>query len=103
MSKHEDGGPAFPRTAEDTLRPITDVNNEVVNAGMSLRDFFAGQALVSIGAWTPLAPKAPYYHAPDLKSAAALKARAEWSYAQADAMLKARSANLTSTAKTGEE
>lgn len=59
-------------------------------ASVSIRDYIATAALQGIGTWTPLEPKAPYHHQPDLKGNDALKARAEWSYRQADAMLKAR-------------
>ena len=39
MSKINDGGPAFPRTGEGFGNPKYDT------AGMTLRDWFAGQAL----------------------------------------------------------
>lgn len=44
--KPNDGGPAFPRQLPDIKVPI-DEAVEVINryAGMSLRDWFAGQAL----------------------------------------------------------
>jgi hypothetical protein len=40
MTKPNDGGPAFPKKGE--MSPIT---GEFLNAGMSLRDWFAGMAL----------------------------------------------------------
>ena len=46
--------------------------------GMSLRDWFAGQALAGIGVWSP--GKIPM-HPVD---------RAAWAYMQADAMLSVR-------------
>ena len=52
------------------------------NEGMSLRDYFAAQALVSMGMWCPGATW------PEPEEARRL--RAQWSYAQADAMLEAR-------------
>lgn len=42
MSERDDGGPAFPQQCADAL----DVG--MVHAGMSLRDWFAGQALTGI-------------------------------------------------------
>lgn len=45
MTKHiDDGGPAFPRTANDADRNA-DIYSEI---GMSLRDYFAGQALAGL-------------------------------------------------------
>lgn len=41
---HNDGGPAFPAPAQ----PKTDWSLEDVTSGMSLRDWFAGQALAGI-------------------------------------------------------
>lgn len=52
--------------------------------GMTLRDWFAGQALAGIGTWTP----GSYYV--DLCEGSTKLARARWAYEQADAMLKAR-------------
>lgn len=70
--------PAFPRSY------VADGHN-----GMTLRDYFAAQALIGIGTWMPVETKAPYHHQPDLKSDEVLNARAEWAYRQADAMLRA--------------
>lgn len=70
------GEPAFP-----LLYGERDLGH---NEGMSLRDWFAGQALVSIGAWMP----AGYVN---LDTDAARQARAEWAYQQADALLSERS------------
>ncbi len=42
-TKHEDGGPAFPNTAE-----MMSVMGGVGGQGMSLLDYFAGQALLGI-------------------------------------------------------
>ena len=68
MTQPNDGGPAFPRPASQHSGP---------QEGMSLRDWFAGQALASMqtDGWT-------------LQSMSGLARRA---YAIADAMLKARS------------
>ena len=64
--KIEDGGPAF---------PVDGAAFEYVGVetGMSLRDWFAGQALSGLGSWL---------HSPSEVSRLA--------YAQADAMLRAR-------------
>lgn len=43
MSK-DDGGPAYPARAV----PLTDFGGNDVTSGMSLRDYFAGQALAGI-------------------------------------------------------
>lgn len=65
--KINDGGPAFP--AE--YGPKT-----FCSTGMTLRDWFAGQALVGMGTWSPgLTPMD-------------INARAQFAYEQADAMLK---------------
>jgi hypothetical protein len=47
-----------------------------------MRDYFAGQALISMGGWTP-------QFISSLDADEALKARAEWAYRQADAMIAA--------------
>lgn len=71
MSKVNDGGPAFP------VAETHEIASELPwTQGMTLRDWFAGQALVGIYAdsdrqWTP-------------------KLRAEIAYAAADAMLAER-------------
>lgn len=47
MSKIEDGGPAFPQPLCDTgTRSGIVTANEVDAGGMSLRDFYAGQAML---------------------------------------------------------
>ena len=43
MSQIDDGGPAFPRTV--TIDDGIDSYREIKRDGMSLRDWFAGQAL----------------------------------------------------------
>ena len=81
MSK--DGGPAF---------PVQDQVNEwgyAMQPGMSLRDYFAGQALVGIGSWYPddvnLRKDRVWY-----TDTEKMTLRAKWAYNQADAMLAAR-------------
>lgn len=67
MSKIYDGGPAFPRNYTTAGR-----------SGMSMRDWFAGQALAGINA-NPTWDKNGWYD------------RAQASYVAADAMIAARS------------
>lgn len=66
--------PAFPVIA----------SQQVYTHGMTMRDYFAAQALAGIGAWTPA------HGGTDLGSKAAMQARALWAYEQADAMLAER-------------
>ena len=63
----EDDIPAFPRNY-----------NYTGHNGMTLRDYFAGQALAGMGQWSPSGMQMDF------------GARAHWAYEQADAMLKAR-------------
>ena len=75
MNTPPDGGPAFP--VPNDVREIDD-GTGTIQAGMSLRDWFAGQALAGLCASTT--------H-DDSPGTALL---ATWAYQQADAMLKAR-------------
>ena len=70
-----DNPPAFarPSTANGTRQD-----------GMSLRDWFAGQALVSMGTWMPPSATAR------LIADETMRARAGWAYRHADAMLAER-------------
>lgn len=93
MSKINDGGPAFPHMMAEGHRDYA--------SGMTLRDWFAGQARVAMGDWTP-----PFGTVWILKNGAEVmavrtdreyheavhKARAEYVWAEADAMLAAREA-----------
>ena len=75
MSKApKDGGPAFP--VHGGHHPDDDPRNQIIGGGMTLRDWFAGQALSWAGHynWTSSTPK----HL------------AERAYQMADAMLEAR-------------
>lgn len=78
-SKQIDGGMAFP----GILGPPSEFAT-----GMSLRDHFATNALIGIGTWMPM----PDHGIPSLTTEASLRARAEWAYRQADAMIAARKA-----------
>ena len=75
-----DGGPAFPRQNDDQL------NAEL---GMSLRDWFAGQALPDtihvLEAWNLTRPQADQFPGPELAEVAATRC-----YMYADAMLAKR-------------
>jgi hypothetical protein len=70
---------AFPMTGEGFSSP------QYSQYGMTLRDYFAGQALAGMGTWMPLSASNPM-----LVGAKSLQARAAWAYDQADAMLTAR-------------
>jgi len=70
--------PAFP------IHPGINIDLLSGHEGMTLRDWFAGQALAGIGTWMPLTSHA------DLTTDWAQQLRAEWAYRQADAMLSAR-------------
>ena len=77
----DDGGPAFPVPNIDdhgqSWPPIP---------GMSLRDYFAGQALVGMETWSPLSGTDAVVATQQQRQ----MARALWAYEQADAMLAAR-------------
>jgi hypothetical protein len=83
MTDTKDGGPAFPREAYvnpngTTIRTGSD--------GMSLRDWFAGQALTGI-----LGPNYDWFTSGDRTGSRAHEA-AYFAYSLADAMLAARGA-----------
>jgi hypothetical protein len=42
------GGPAFPLSPDCAVNPITDSTGADISSGMTLRDWFAGQALAGI-------------------------------------------------------
>ena len=72
MAKKNDGGPAFPRAMA-----VGGIYQSQPQEGMSLRDWFAGQAMIGILSWSPKAKEA-----------------AAHSYKVADAMLAARKDTL---------
>lgn len=74
MTKIDDGGPAFPATSGET----TDGHRYYGADGMSLRDWFAGQALAFLA------------HPARRGVSFEPKGDAEFAYAVADAMLAAR-------------
>jgi hypothetical protein len=75
MTMKNDGGPAYPAPAQ----PKTDWSLEDVTSGMSLRDWFAGQALAG------LFRHSNWIQAPDAEEVA------RRAYVVADAMLAERS------------
>jgi hypothetical protein len=80
MSEIQDGGPAFPQSNCVTCR--AEYQDAPPPQGMSLRDWFAGQALAGL-----LVNPAP----DSMEAMGALECAGE-AYALADAMLKAREA-----------
>ena len=78
MTKQDDGGLAYPQ-------PYTQMTGE--DHGMTLLDYFAGQALVALGNWVPResATVSGWPNPTEIK-----RLRAEWAYEQAAAMLDAR-------------
>lgn len=85
MSSINDGGPAFP-LAPDRWTDMDGVRHMSQEAGMSLRDYFAGQALAA-----KMAPGLIGYedHAPEHRSEL-IRRLARDCFAVADAMLAAR-------------
>ena len=74
--KQNDGGPAYPTLG----RELTDMTGAVVTSGMTLRDWFAGQALAALLSYSGRHESEPM----DAE-------RWAWAaYAQADAMLAER-------------
>jgi len=51
------GGPAFPQRR--MYRDSQGIDHEIQEVGMSLRDYFAGQALTGIMAWKPTKSPTP--------------------------------------------
>lgn len=88
MSKQDDGGPAFPRRGLrilDEEGSLDRAKSEPSTPGMSLRDWFAGQALSGI--WAQMAGVTPEGLCPTEEIPLRL-ARA--AYIQAEAMLAER-------------
>lgn len=94
-NEKNNGGTAFPVNGND-LESANDIIQDG-NGGMTLRDYFAAKAMQA--AWTgddtsypgpSLTDKAAMAKAVNEWRAEAQAKIAEWSYAMADAMLKAR-------------
>jgi len=81
MSKHNNGGPAYP-TYHERKPPCLDAGMSV-DIGLTKRDYFAGQALAGM---------LSYYneHRGDYHTNAPVEVAAKDAYQYADAMLKAR-------------
>lgn len=81
---NDDGGSAYPHTPDFSgAASLGDtIEAKRRSRGISMRDHFAEHALVGMGMWCP----GPIW--PEVNEAHRL--RAEWAYAQADAMLEAR-------------
>ena len=62
---------------------VVPIDFRAAEYGMTLRDWFAGQALAGMGTWMPQGYT-------NLNADGAAQARAEWAYNQADALLAAR-------------
>lgn len=85
MTDKIDGGAAFPHPQHETYNHQQKRWEEVgASGGMSLRDWFAGQALVAMGTWSPDSAAMAATHKERQKL------RAEYAYAQADALLAER-------------
>ena len=78
-----DGGPAFPRerSIHRMFSPEEGFTHDQPQEGMSLRDWFAGQALAGLSVTDP---------------AGQAQHLAQWAYQCADAMLAKRLSHLTS-------
>ena len=83
----DDGGAAFPSGGVDVAANKVE---SPVHDGMSLRDWFAGQALAGMGTWCPWVNDGHNQSVADLSDPRVLAARAAWASAQADAMLAER-------------
>jgi len=81
MVERKDGGPAFPTENFVPYPGGGGAGQHVINGGMSLRDWFAGQALAGIMA-SPACLDGSFERTPSIA------AKAAWTYA--DAMLNAR-------------
>ncbi len=90
----DDGGQAFPSEFFETEHG-DQVRAFAGSAGMTLRDYFAGQALAGMdGGWTPMFDWSVLTdgdYGGDEWHARARSERARYAYGQADAMLAERS------------
>ena len=87
MTKHNNGGPAFPCEVGQASdgHTIQTGNMQWMQPGMTLRDYFAAKAMQSVldGSWPDLHLK-PKQHLSPIENSAV------FAYEIADAMLKAR-------------
>ncbi len=95
MTQKNDGGPAFPFVWFKSPDGMIGTN---CTEGMTLLDFFAASVRQSMGTWTPHVPAFDSNDQPIINRTmgelleAERRARAEWCYAEARAMLAAREA-----------
>ena len=75
--------PAFPSEGEGHGNP------RYHSPGMTLRDWFAGQALAGMGTWMPPSATAM------LSADETMRQRSNWAYRHADALLAARAEPLS--------
>lgn len=88
MNKKDDGGPAFPVSL-----PIEAPSGRKIDVpfrGMSLRDWFAGQALVALGTTNPNLPGDPASTRDWPGSLDLAKRQAAFAYLVADVMIASR-------------
>ncbi len=89
MTEKDDGGPAFPRP--DVTWPAGHEHGTQGQSGMSLRDWFAGQAMNGIiASCGDGAESCAIKKAAELTESSFTATVAKMSYEYADAMLKAR-------------
>jgi hypothetical protein len=50
MSKIDDGGPAFPLSADAAINPVTNVYGADISSGLTKRDYFAAAAMTGLAA-----------------------------------------------------
>ncbi len=50
MSKIDNGGPAFPLSADNAINPVTNGYGQDVSSGLTKRDYFAAAALTGLAA-----------------------------------------------------
>ena len=81
MNEHDDGGPAFPVSPDEARGKVSSVHG-----GMSLLDYFAGQALA--GMLAERGSGIMDFTADDIHQQS--KTRASWAYSFAAAMLAER-------------
>jgi len=48
MSKIDDGGPAFPLSADAAINPVTNVYGADISSGLTKRDYFAAKAMAAM-------------------------------------------------------
>ncbi|MQX28966.1 hypothetical protein [Sinorhizobium meliloti] len=85
MTDIKTGGPAFP---VPEVRGYDGTGIREGSDGLTMRDWFAGQALAGMATWCPMRDNGL---SPDFSNKAEVCGlKAEWAYLQADAMLAAR-------------